>query len=173
MHDLGDRSPVLDGSNQYVADNATIIGNVRLRAQSSVWFLCVLRGDNEWIEVGARSNVQDGCVLHTDPGFPLTIGTGVTVGHGVTLHGCTIGDNSLIGIGSTVLNGVTIGRDSIVGANALVTEGKSFPDGSLILGTPAKRVRELSAEEIAANKKSADRYVDNAARYRRDLHTAR
>ncbi len=170
---LEDRTPVLDGKNQFVADSAVVVGNVRLRTDSSVWFQCVLRGDNEWIEVGERSNVQDGCVLHTDPGFPLTIGNDVTVGHKAMLHGCTIGDNSLIGIGSTILNGATIGSNCIVGAHALITEGKSFPDGSLILGMPAKLVRELSAAEIQSNTASANRYVRNAARYRRELKPAR
>ena len=172
MFDLEDRSPVLDGKNHFVADSAVVIGNVRLRTDSSVWFQCVLRGDNEWIEIGKCSNVQDGCVLHTDPGFPLTIGNGVTVGHKAMLHGCTIGDNSLIGIGSTVLNGATIGSNCIVGAHALITEGKSFPDGSLILGMPAKRIRELGPDEVAANRESAQRYVRNAARYRTHLQPA-
>ena len=170
IYALGDRSPVLEGKGHFIAGNATVIGNVCLKAESSVWFNCVLRGDNEVIEVGARSNIQDGCVLHTDPGFPLTIGTGVTVGHKVMLHGCTIGNNSLIGIGSTVLNGAAIGNNCLVGANALVTQGKSFPDGSLILGTPAKVVRELTDEEIAGMKDSANHYVENAARFREQLN---
>jgi len=169
IYTLGERAPVLEGNGHFIADNATVIGNVLLKAESSVWFNCVLRGDNELIEVGAGSNIQDGCVLHTDPGFPLTIGMGVSVGHRVMLHGCTIGDNSLIGIGSTILNGATIGNNCLVGAQALVTEGKSFPDGSLILGAPAKVVRELTSEEIAGMKESASRYVENAARYRKQL----
>lgn len=169
MYALGGRAPELIGEGHFVAPTATIIGDVRLLPEASVWFNCVLRGDNEPIEVGAGSNVQDGCVLHTDPGFPLTIGTGVTVGHKVMLHGCTIGDNSLVGIGSTILNGATIGRNCLVGAHSLVTEGKSFPDGSLILGAPARVVRELTDEEIAGVTESARHYVDNAARFTASL----
>jgi len=172
IYALGDRSPVLEGDGHFIAENATVIGNVLLKSVSSAWFNCVLRGDNELIEVGAGSNIQDGCVPHTDPGFPLTIGTGVTVGHRVMLHGCTVGNNSLIGIGSTILNGATIGNNCLVGANSLVTEGKSFPDGSLILGSPAKVVRELTSEEIAGMKESASHYVENAARYRTQLSTS-
>ena len=166
---LGEREPVLEGDGHFIADNATIIGSVRLQDRASAWFNSVLRGDNDWIEVGERSNIQDGCVLHTDPGIALIIGAGVTIGHKAMLHGCTIGDNSLVGIGSTVLNGASIGRDSIVGAGALITENKAFPDGSLILGTPAKVARALSAEEIAKIAWSADVYVENAARYRQHL----
>ena len=166
---LGDRTPVLEGDNHFVADGVRIIGNVRLKSEASVWFNCVLRGDNDWIEVGERSNVQDSSVLHTDPGFPLTIGRGVTVGHKAMLHGCTIDSNALIGIGSIILNGAVIGSNCIVGANSLVTENKVFPDGSLILGSPARAVRGLSDEEIAAIAESADRYVENAARFRDKL----
>jgi len=162
---LGERAPVLEGVGHFVADNATVIGSVRLKNQSSVWFNCVLRGDNDWLEVGERSNVQDNCVLHTDPGIRLTIGNGVSVGHKAMLHGCTIGDNSLIGIGSILLNGSKIGRDCIVGANALVTENKEFPDGSLILGSPARVARQLSEEEIASIAGPADTYVSNARRF--------
>lgn len=162
---LGERAPVLEGGGHFVAENATVIGSVRLKDQSSVWFNCVLRGDNDWLEVGERSNVQDNCVLHTDPGFRLTIGDGVSVGHKAMLHGCAIGDNSIIGIGSTLLNGSRIGRNCIVGAHALVTENKDFPDGSLILGSPARVARQLSEEEIANIGKSADTYVENARRF--------
>ena len=169
IYALGEHEPELTGDGQFVADNATIIGKVRLLASASVWFGCVLRGDNEWIEVGELSNVQDGCVLHTDIGFPLCIGKGVTVGHKATLHGCTIGDNSLIGIGSTILNGAVIGNNCIVGANSLVTEKQAFPDGSLILGAPARVRRQLTATEVASITASATRYVDNAARYREQL----
>jgi carbonic anhydrase/acetyltransferase-like protein (isoleucine patch superfamily) len=172
IYALGDHSPELVGDGHFVAANATVIGHVRLLPESSIWFNCVLRGDNEPIEVGAGSNVQDGCVLHTDPGFPLTIGAGVTVGHKVMLHGCTICDNSLIGIGSTILNGASIGRNCLVGAHSLVTEGKSFPDGSLILGSPARAVRELAAEEIAGMTESARHYVANAARFQAELREA-
>ena len=126
----------------------------------------MLRGDNDWIAIGASSNIQDGCVLHVDPGMPLTIGKGVTVGHKVMLHGCSIGDDTLIGIGSIILNGARVGANSIVGANSLVTENKEFPPGSLILGAPAKVARELTAEEIDGIRKSAASYVANAARYR-------
>lgn len=169
MQALGDRAPVLEGGGHFVADNATIIGSVRLKDRSSIWFNCVLRGDNDWLEVGERSNIQDGCILHTDPGIPLLIGNNVTVGHRVMLHGCQVGDNSLIGIGSTLLNGSVIGKNCIVGAHSLVTEGKEFPDGSLILGSPARVSRELSDEEIAHIGWSADVYVQNAERFNEQL----
>ena len=165
IYRLGDREPEIVGDGHFVADNASVIGNVRLQDKSSVWFNAVLRGDNELITIGERSNVQDGSVLHTDPGMPLTVGAGVTIGHKVMLHGCTIGDNALIGIGSTILNGAKIGANSVVGAHALVTEGKEFPEGVLILGAPAKVARELSADEIAQIGLSADVYVKNAARF--------
>ncbi len=169
IHALGDRRPEFEGGGHFVADNATLIGSVRLRDRASVWFNCVLRGDNDWITVGERSNVQDGSVLHTDPGFELVIGDGVTVGHKAMLHGCTIGDDSLIGIGSTVLNGARIGRHSIVGAHALVTENRQFPDGVMLLGAPARIARELTDDEIARIRASADIYVRNAARFLSDL----
>jgi len=169
---LGDREPVFEGGGHFVAHNATIIGCVRLKDRSSVWFNSVLRGDNDWLEVGERSNIQDGCVLHTDAGIPLIIGDGVTVGHKVMLHGCTIGSDSLIGIGSTLLNGSKIGRHCIVGAHTLVTEGREFADGSLILGSPARVVRELAPEEIASIGQSADSYVANARRYNEELSTS-
>lgn len=169
IYTLGDRAPEFEGAGHFVADNATIIGNVRLKDKASIWFNCVLRGDNDWLIVGERSNIQDGCVLHTDPGIDLVVGDDVTVGHKVMLHGCQIGNNSLIGIGSTVLNGAKIGNNCIVGAHALVTENKEFPDGSLILGAPAKVVRQLSEDEIAHVRWSADVYVKNAERFNSDL----
>jgi carbonic anhydrase/acetyltransferase-like protein (isoleucine patch superfamily) len=169
IYSIGDRAPVFDGGGHFVANNATLIGSVRLGDQASVWFNCVLRGDNDWLVVGERSNIQDGSVLHTDPGLELVVGNGVTVGHKVMLHGCSIGDDSLIGIGSTVLNGAKIGSHCIVGAHALVTENKVFPDGTLILGAPARVARELDAEEIAMIRKSADVYVRNAVRFSSDL----
>ncbi|MGB5258679.1 MAG: gamma carbonic anhydrase family protein [Woeseiaceae bacterium] len=165
MQALGDRAPELQGNGHFIAENAMIIGSVRLKNAASVWFNSVLRGDNDWLEVGERSNIQDGCILHTDPGIPLIVGDGVTVGHRVMLHGCRIADNSLIGIGSTLLNGSVIGRNCIVGAHSLVTENKEFPDGSLILGSPARVARELSEEEIAHIAWSADIYVQNARRF--------
>lgn len=169
IYALGDRAPVFEGAGHFVADNATIIGSVRLGDKASVWFSCVLRGDNDWLVIGERSNIQDGSVLHTDEGIELVVGNGVTVGHKVMLHGCTIGNNSLIGIGSTVLNGAKIGNNCLVGAHALVTEDKKFPDGSLILGSPAKVVRELTEKEIAYLRWSAEIYVRNAARFDSDL----
>lgn len=169
IYNLGDRHPIFEGDNQFVADNATIVGSVRLRARSSIWFNCVLRGDNDWIEIGERSNIQDGAVLHTDPGLALTVGRGVTIGHKVMLHGCTIGDNSLIGIGSTVLNGALIDDNCIVGAHTLVTENQSFPAGTLILGSPARVSRDLSDDEIKLIARSADVYVENSERFRDTL----
>lgn len=171
IYRLEDRVPVLEGDGQYIADNATIIGNVRLKEAVSVWFGSVLRGDNDWIIVGAHSNIQDGCVLHTDPGIPLQIGDSVTVGHKVMLHGCTIGDNSLIGIGSTILNSAKIGSNSIVGANSLVTEGKEFPDGVLLVGSPARVIRDLNDDEIQFNSASAKHYVENGRRFLNHLQS--
>jgi carbonic anhydrase/acetyltransferase-like protein (isoleucine patch superfamily) len=169
IYTLGDRAPVFEGAGHFVADNAALIGSVRLGDRASVWFNCVLRGDNDWLIIGERSNIQDGSVLHTDEGIELVVGNGVTVGHKAMLHGCSIGDDSLIGIGSTVLNGAKIGKNCLVGAHALVTENKEFPDGSLILGAPAKVARELSEKEQAHIRWSADVYVRNASRFSSDL----
>lgn len=153
----------------WVADNAQVMGDVTLAEGSSVWFGATLRGDTEPIVVGEGSNVQDGSVLHADVGMPLTIGRHVTVGHQVILHGCTIGDESLIGIGAIVLNGAKIGKNCLVGAGALVTEGKEFPDGSMILGSPARALRQLTPEQIEGLRRSARHYMENAARYRQGL----
>ncbi len=169
ISDLGDRKPVLEGDTHFVADSADVVGDVRLKNMCSVWFQAVLRGDNDSITIGERSNVQDGAVLHVDPGFPLAVGDGVTIGHKVMLHGCTIGDNSLIGINSVILNGARIGKNCVVGAQSLITENKAFPDNSLILGSPAKVARPLSDEEVAMIGKSAAAYVRNAERYRDNL----
>ena len=168
MYQIGDMRPEV-APGVFVADTARVIGRVRLAAGSSVWFGAVLRGDNEPIEIGERSNVQEGAVLHTDPGYPLRIGTGVTVGHQAMLHGCTIGDGSLVGIQAVVLNGAVIGRDCLVGAGSLVPEGKVFPDGSLILGTPARVVRPLSAEEIDGLRRASEVYVLKGAEYSHGL----
>ena len=153
----------------WVADNAQVMGDVSIGEGASVWFGTTVRGDTDTITIGAGSNVQDGSVLHADDGVPLTIGANVTVGHQVMLHGCTIGDESLIGIGAVVLNGAKIGKNCLVGAGALVTEGKEFPDGSMILGSPARVVRQLSPEQIEGLRRSAQHYVENAERYRRGL----
>ncbi|WP_395697707.1 gamma carbonic anhydrase family protein [Methylocella sp.] len=153
----------------WIAPDAQVIGRVRLGTLASVWFGAVLRGDGEEIAVGESTNVQDHCVLHTDPGWPVAIGAGCTIGHRVILHGCRIGDNSLIGMGSTILNGARIGSNCLVGANALVTEGKSFPDNSLIVGSPAKVLRQLDEIDVARLKASAGRYVANWRRYAKGL----
>jgi len=168
IYQLGDDAPRV-APTAWVADSAQLIGRVQLDEDASVWYGAVLRGDNEWITIGARSNVQDGSVLHTDMGSPLTLGADVVVGHRVVLHGCTVGDGSLIGIQAVVLNGAKIGRYCLVGAGALVTEGKEFPDNSLILGSPARVVREISAEQLAELKRSAAGYVANAQRHRMQL----
>jgi carbonic anhydrase/acetyltransferase-like protein (isoleucine patch superfamily) len=170
LYALDGTAPILPADQRYwIAPNAQVIGKVRLEQDASVWFGVVLRGDNEEILIGARSNVQDGSLLHTDMGFPLTIGADCTIGHQVTLHGATIGENSLIGMGSTLLNGVKIGRNSLVGAHALVTEGKEFPDNSLIVGAPAKVVRSLDEATIAKLHESAAHYVANWRRYAKGL----
>ena len=164
IHQLDDNAPQVHPT-AWVAETAVVVGKVSLAENASVWYGAVLRGDNDHIRVGANSNVQDGSVLHTDHGTPLTIGDNVTVGHQVTLHGCSIGDNSLIGIQSIVLNGAKIGRNCLVGAGSLVTEGKEFPDGVLIVGRPAKVVRELTAEQIAGLQRSASHYVQQQQRH--------
>jgi carbonic anhydrase/acetyltransferase-like protein (isoleucine patch superfamily) len=168
VYQLDEHVPQL-AEGAWVADSAQVIGNVRLHENASVWFGSVLRGDNEVLTVGRNSNIQDGSVVHSDPGFPMTLGDNVTVGHQVMLHGCTVGDGSLIGIQSVVLNGAKIGRNCLVGAGSLVTEGKEFPDGSMIMGTPAKVVRQLTPEQIAGLRRAADHYVENALRYRAGL----
>ena len=165
LYQLDTLSPTVHES-AWVADNAQVMGNVHLAEDSSVWFGVVIRGDTETISVGRGSNIQDNSVLHADMGLPLTIGENVTVGHQVMLHGCTVGDGSLIGIQAVVLNGAKIGKNCLVGAGSLVTEGKEFPDGSMILGSPAKAVRQLSPEQIEGLKMSAKHYVDNARRYK-------
>ena len=168
LYELGDDAPRID-TTAWVADSAQVMGRVALAAQASIWYGAVLRGDNDWITIGQRSNIQDLSMLHTDAGIPLTIGAEVTVGHQVMLHGCTIGDGSLIGIQSVILNGARIGRHSILGAGSLVTEGKEFPDGVLIVGRPAKVVRELTPGQIEQLKWSAAHYVSNAQRHREQL----
>ncbi|MCY7314549.1 MAG: gamma carbonic anhydrase family protein [Rubrivivax sp.] len=165
LYRFGDDTPQL-AADSFVADSAQVIGRVRLAAGSSVWYGAVLRGDNDWITLGARSNIQDGSVLHTDSGMPLTIGEDVTIGHLVMLHGCTVGDGALIGIRAVVLNGATIGRHCLVGAGAVVTEGSVFPDHSLIFGSPARVVRLVSPEQSQRMRLAALHYVEHATRHR-------
>jgi len=165
---LGD-SRVEAHPQSWVAPNATLVGKIRLDAGANVWFGAVLRGDNELIHIGENSNVQDGSVMHTDMGYPLTLGTGVTVGHKAMLHGCSVGDFSLVGINAVVLNGAKIGKYCIIGANTLIAEGKEIPDGSLVVGSPGKVVRELTEQQKKMLEASAAHYVHNAQRYARDL----
>ena len=170
VYALGDSKPQLPPEGEYwVAPNASVIGNVILHPNASVWFGATLRGDNDPITVGPDSNIQDGSVLHTDLGSPLTLGRGVTVGHNAMLHGCEVGDYSLIGIGAVVLNGAKIGRNCIIGANALITEGKVIPDNSLVMGQPGKVVRERDPEHIAVLQMSAEHYVQNWTRFAAEL----
>ncbi|QHE87023.1 gamma carbonic anhydrase family protein [Hydrogenophaga sp. BPS33] len=168
LYELDGTAPRMADS-AWVADCASVIGDVVMAEDSSVWFGAVIRGDTATITIGRGSNIQDGSVLHADVGVPTTVGDNVTVGHQVMLHGCTIGDESLIGIGATVLNGAKIGKNCLVGAGALVTEGKEFPDGSMILGSPARVVKSLSPEQIEGLRRSARSYIANAARYRKGL----
>jgi carbonic anhydrase/acetyltransferase-like protein (isoleucine patch superfamily) len=168
IYNLGDRKPVL-GREAWVAPNSTVIGDVILGDEASIWWNAVVRGDNDTITIGAGTNIQDGSVLHADEGVPLTLGDRVTVGHLVMLHGCTIGEESLIGIKSVILNRAVIGRHCIIGANSLIPEGKVIPDRSLVMGSPGKVVRQLSDEEVAKLRLAAQGYVDNARRYRAEL----
>ena len=168
IYQLNDRKPVIPASC-YIAEEAVIIGDVVLGERVNIWFGAVLRGDNEPIVIGDDSNIQENCVLHTDPGAPLTVGRNVTVGHQVMLHGCTIGDGALIGIQAVVLNRSVIGKDCLVGAGAVVTEGKSFPDRSVIFGSPAKAVRELNDENALRLKMSAESYVQRGQNYKVNL----
>ena len=169
IYSLGDRTPEFRGDDYFVADSAVVIGSVVLEQNASVWFNAVIRGDNDLITIGENSNIQDGSVLHTDGGIQLNIGKNVTVGHKVMLHGCTIGENSLIGINAVVLNGAKIGKNCLIGANALIPEGKEIPDGSLVMGSPGKVVRELGPDQIKGLEMSALHYVENFKRYKKDL----
>lgn len=164
IYRLGDLS-VEDKGACFIADNATLVGNIRLERDASIWFNVVIRGDSELITVGEGSNIQDAAVLHTDPGYALLIGKGVTVGHKAMLHGCEIGDYSLVGINAVVLNGAKIGKHCLIGANALVPEGMVIPDGSLVVGSPAKIKRPLPEEQQAMLKLQAQHYVDNGCRF--------
>ena len=166
FYDLKDKKPKNSGEN-WVAPNATVIGDVTLEKNTSIWFNAVLRGDIENIHIGEGSNVQDGSVLHTDPGCPLKVGKNVTIGHLVMLHGCTIGDNSLIGIGAVILNKAKIGKNSIIGANALITENKVIPERSLVIGSPGKIVRQVTDDEIKHIKENAEHYVNNFKKYKK------
>ncbi|HEY0329846.1 MAG TPA: gamma carbonic anhydrase family protein [Rhodopseudomonas sp.] len=170
IYQLDGQSPELpaDGSH-FIADNAAVIGKVRLHASVNVWFGAVLRGDNEWIEIGAGSNVQDNATCHTDPGYPLSVGRNCTIGHNVILHGCTVEDNVLIGMGAIVMNGARIASGCVVGAGAVVTEGKVFAERSLIIGSPAKAIRTLEPEQVAKLTAGAGFYVLKAARYSKGL----
>jgi carbonic anhydrase/acetyltransferase-like protein (isoleucine patch superfamily) len=170
IYELDGQIPQDPGAGHYfVADTAVLVGRVRLKRDASVWFGSVLRGDNEWIEIGERSNIQDNCTLHTDPGFPLILGEDCTVGHNVIMHGCTVGNNSLIGMGAILLNGAKIGSNSLVGAGALVPEGKEFPDNSLLVGAPARVIRQNDAKMVEFLKGAADVYVQRWRQYSKSL----
>ena len=168
IYQLGEHAPEIDASS-FVADSATLVGKVSLHANTSVWFGATLRGDNERITIGENSNVQEGTVMHTDMGYPLTVGKNVTIGHQAMLHGCTIGDGALIGIQAVILNGAKIGAGCLVGAGALVTEDKEFPENSLIIGSPAKAVRPLNADDTARLLASADSYVQRGQLFKTQL----
>jgi carbonic anhydrase/acetyltransferase-like protein (isoleucine patch superfamily) len=172
LYALDDVLPRL-AAGVWIAPDAHVIGHVQIGIDASVWFGAVLRGDNEKISIGARTNIQDGAVLHTDLGYPLEVGEGCTIGHRAILHGCLIGANTLIGMGATVLNGANVGRNCLVGANSLLSEGKAYPDNSLIVGAPARMVRELTEAEVGKLRESAAGYIANARRYGRSLVPAR
>ncbi len=170
IYELDGQAPEFPVDGHYwVAETAVLIGRVRMKSQSSIWFGAVLRGDNEWIEIGERSQIQDNATLHTDPGFPMVIGTNCVIGHNVILHGCIIGENSLIGMGAILLNGSKIGKNSLVGAGALVTEGKTFADNSLIVGSPARAIRTLDEKAVAMIARGADIYVNRSQQYAKGL----
>lgn len=169
IYQLNDLSVELQGDNHFIAPNATVVGNVTLAQGVSVWFNVVIRGDGDQISIGENTNIQDASVLHVDPGYPIKIGRGVSIGHKAMLHGCTIGDNTLIGINAVVLNGAQIGSNCIIGANTLVTENMVVPDGSLVVGSPGKIKRELSDEQQTALTWVADHYVENGLRYQQQL----
>src|SRR5689334_20439836 len=170
IYELDGERPDLPADNRYwVAEGAAIIGRVRLLTDASIWFGSVLRGDNEWIETGERTQIQDNATVHADPGFPATTGTDFVIGHNVILHGCAVASNSSLGTGGIVLNGARIGKNSLVGAGALVTEGKQFPDGSLIVGTPARVVRALDEKAVAGIARAANNYVQRWQRYSKGL----
>lgn len=170
LYRLGERVPQTPAPDRYwVAPDANVIGSVTLEEDVGIWFGATLRGDNEPITVGRGSNIQEGVMVHADPGFPATIGAGCTIGHHAIIHGCTIGDNSLVGMGATVLNGAKIGKNCLIGANALVTEGKEFPDNSLIVGSPARAIRTLDDAAVDGLRKSTKNYVRNWQRFAKDL----
>ena len=169
IYKLGEHEIEITGEDFYVAESASVIGKVRLANDTSVWFGAVLRGDNESITVGENTNIQECAVIHTDPGFPCILGSNVTIGHQAMLHGCQVGDNSLIGINAVVLNGAKIGRNCLIGANALVTENQEIPDGSLVIGSPAKPIKQLTTAQIQKLKESAEHYVTRFKRFKRDL----
>jgi carbonic anhydrase/acetyltransferase-like protein (isoleucine patch superfamily) len=170
IYEIDGQAPEFPGEGHYyVADTAVLIGRVRLKKDASIWFNAVLRGDNEWIELGEGSQIQDNSTLHTDPGFPMTIGSNCVIGHNVILHGCTIGDNSLIGMGAIMMNGVKIGKNSLVGAGSVVPEGKSYPDNSLIVGSPAKAIRTIDDKLIEMIRHGADIYVKRSKQYAKGL----
>ena len=169
LYRLGEHQPALPGEGHFVAPNAAVIGRVTLHSGASVWFSCVLRGDVEDITIGEGSNIQDGTVVHADPGFPVVVGRNVTVGHNAMLHGCRVGDGSLVGIGAVILNGATVGKGCLIAANALVTEGMDVPDGSVVMGSPGKVRKTLGEEERDMLALNATHYVDNAARFAEHL----
>ena len=169
IYALGNLSPEIS-EDAYVADSAVIIGSVQIATKASVWYGTVLRGDNDFIVIGERSNVQDGAVIHVDKNTPTTIGKNVSIGHGAMIHGCTIDDGSLVGIGSVIMDNAYIGKNSLVGAKSLITEGKKFPDGSLILGSPAKLIRSLTDQEISQLLANAEIYVNRLLHYKSELY---
>jgi carbonic anhydrase/acetyltransferase-like protein (isoleucine patch superfamily) len=170
IYELDGQAPEFPADGHYwVAETAVLIGRVRMMSRSSIWFGAVLRGDNEWIEIGERSQIQDNATLHTDPGFPMVIGANCVIGHKVMLHGCIVGENSLIGMGAILLNGSKIGKNSLVGAGALITEGKTFPENSLIVGAPARAIRTLDEKAVAMIARGADIYVQRSQQYAKGL----
>ena len=169
IYNLDDKSITTDGDNYYVADTAAVIGDVILKKDASVWFGTTIRGDNDTIEIGERTNVQDGCVLHVDSGFPMALGNDVSIGHMVMLHGCTIGDGTLVGIGSIILNGATIGKNCLIGANSMITEGKNIPDNSVVLGSPGKIVRQTTEKDLEMIGFAPPHYVARYKMYKQKL----